>query len=518
MVGITGKSIWKSNLLLAAFSLSVANLNLMNMWRILIFASDQELYFVPTLKRHDYIGALLLMLILAGGVFLVLKPLVSRDSDEYKWTVLAACMVCVVNPLLFLISSIPAFLVVAVVPIELKEGYLIPHLGASLLYLVIPMASAAVLFWKWRQFSVHALYLLLVILCPFALSNVAQAMWQAAFLDNENCTSGESPRPVERAEMNAEPVDLQRLMWIIFDELDQRILFDKRPAGYEFTGFDSFRRQSIYMSRVVPPGSLTETAMPTYWIGQRVVKSRKRSCNRLEVQIEGSEGFLSVSDFDHIFKGAFAAGASTGIAGFYHPYCRLFGEFADRCQAFFLESIQDRASNSLASSMKWSARILLPEWRKARTVRTFESIRFAALEMAIDPEKDFVVVHVNMPHVPYVYDPSSDELTIWGSGLSYADNVSCADKMLSEIERESRKAGLWDKTAVVVMADHGWRSMPGFGSEPGAIPLMIKMPGQSEEIRLDEELDSVLTKRLCLSILQRELRTSQDVVSWLRSQ
>ncbi len=173
MVGITGKSIWKSNLLLAAFSLSVANLNLMNMWRILIFASDQELYFVPTLKRHDYIGALLLMLILAGGVFLVLKPLVSRDSDEYKWTVLAACMVCVVNPLLFLISSIPAFLVVAVVPIELKEGYLIPHLGASLLYLVIPMASAAVLFWKWRQFSVHALYLLLVILCPFALSNVA---------------------------------------------------------------------------------------------------------------------------------------------------------------------------------------------------------------------------------------------------------------------------------------------------------------------------------------------------------
>ena len=132
--------------------------------------------------------------------------------------------------------------------------------------------------------------------------------------------------------------------------------------------------------------------------------------------------------------------------------------------------------------------------------------------------RDFVVVHVNMPHWPYVYDPSSDEFNIWASGLSYADNVICADKMLSEIERESRKAGLWDKTAVVVMADHGWRLTPGFSSEPGAIPLMIKMPDQRDEIRLDGELDSVLTKKLLLAILQRELRTPQDVASWLRSQ
>ena len=47
---------------------------------------------------------------------------------------------------------------------------------------------------------------------------------------------------------------------------------------------------------------------------------------------------------------------------------------------------------------------------------------------------------------------------------------------------------------------------------------MIKMPDQREEIRLDGELDSVLTKKLFLSILQRELRTPQDVASWLRSQ
>jgi len=138
--------------------------------------------------------------------------------------------------------------------------------------------------------------------------------------------------------------------------------------------------------------------------------------------------------------------------------------------------------------------------------------------MAIDPERDFVVVHANVPHGPYVYDPSSDESKVWHSGLSYADNVISADKMLSEIERESRKAGLWEKTAVVVMADHGWRQMPGYHSEPGVIPLMIKMPHQSEEIRLDEELDSVLTKRLLLGILQRELRTPQDVVFWMSTQ
>ena len=458
---------------------------------------------MPTLgtEGDDYIGAVLLALILTGGVFFVLKSLASRDSNGSKRTVLAVHVICLFNPVLFL-----------------GEASKITDLGASLPYLLIPIVSAAVLFWKWPQFPAYALYMLLVILCPFALSNIASTLWRAAFLDNQNCTSGESPRLVERVEMIARPVDLQRLVWVTFDELDQRILFDKRPAGYEFPGLDSFRKQSIYASRVVPPGGKTITAMPTYWIGQRVVQSRKRSCSRLDVQVEGSEAFVSVSDFDHIFREAFASGASIGIAGYFHPYCRLFGDFADGCQSFFVSGHHERASTNLAASMKSSARTLLPEWLRARAVRSFESIRSAGLEMAINPLRDFVVVHVNMPHWPYVYDPSSDEFKIWASGLSYADNVVCADKMLSEIERESRKAGLWDKTAVVVMADHGWKPMPGSYSEPGAIPLMIKMPNQRDEIQLDGELDSVLTKKLLLAILQRELRTPQDVASWLRCQ
>ncbi len=102
MARVAGKSIWKSNLLLAAFALSAANLNLLWVWRILIFTSDQELYLVPTLKRSDYVAALLLTLILGGVVFLVLKPLVSRDSDVSKRIVLTVSLVCVLNPLFFL--------------------------------------------------------------------------------------------------------------------------------------------------------------------------------------------------------------------------------------------------------------------------------------------------------------------------------------------------------------------------------------------------------------------------------
>ncbi len=83
-------------------------------------------------------------------------------------------------------------------------------LGASLPYLVAATASA-VLFWKWPQYSVYALQTLLVILCPFALSNVAQAMWRAGFLDNEDCSLGKGPRSEQRVTRSAEPIDLQRL-------------------------------------------------------------------------------------------------------------------------------------------------------------------------------------------------------------------------------------------------------------------------------------------------------------------
>ncbi len=48
------------------------------------------------------------------------------------------------------------------------------------------------------------------------------------------------------------------------------------------------------------------------------------------------------------------------------------------------------------------------------------------------------------------------------------------------------------------------------------IPLMIKMPDQSVEIRLDEGLDTVLTQNMLPGILQRELGMPQDVVPWMR--
>ncbi len=503
MVGNTEKSIWQSNLLLAVFSLSVANLNLLPVWRILIFASDPDLYFVPTIRRHDYIGALLLMLILAGGVFLFVKVAAWRDSDANKWVVLGLIVVCLINPLNFLRIALP--------------NSVIRELKASLPYLGVGIAMASVLFWKWRRGAARALFLLLVTLCPFALTNSAQAVWRAVFIVDEKGTTGESRRPAEPAG-GKDPDDLQRLIWILFDELDQRILFEQRPAGYEFPAFDSFRKQSIYASRFVPPGGHTMTAMPTYWIGQRVVDSRNRFRQRLEVQIEGRDDFVSVSDCDNLFAEAFASGASTGITGFYHPYCHLFGKFFDHCDGF-LGDLWHSPSENLLSSIKGSARSLIPGWRRGGAIRTFKSIRSAALELTVDPERDFVVVHVNMPHDPPICDPRSDGFKISGLGLSYADNLTCADKMLGEIERDARKAGLWNGTAVVIMSDHGWKKLrPGWDSEPGAIPLMIKMADQSEEIQVDQELDSVLTKRLLLGILRRELRTPRDVVSWVRSQ
>ena len=502
-VDVGEKVIWRSNLLLGAFSLSVANLNLLPVWRVLVFASDRELYFVPRLMRHDYLAALLLMLIIGGVMFLLLKALRSRDSCLTKWIVLAVIVVCLINPLDFLRVALRISLV--------------QHLHASLAYLGVAIAIASVLLRKWYRFSVRALCMLVVILCPFAVSNSVQAAWRAVFLDNANRALEENAPFPQRSRMDHKAVDLQRVIWIIFDELDQRILFDNRPSGYEFPAFDSFRQQSIYVRRLVPPGGRTLTALPTYWIGRRVVKSVTKSPNTLEVQIEGDEDLVPVSDFDNLFEEASAAMASIGLTGFYHPYCRLFGEFLDRCDSFH-RGVSIMPSKNLTSSMRSFARTLVPGWRRANVIQSFKGIRSAGLEMAVDRNRDLVIAHVPMPHGPPVYDPASDQLTIWGFGLKYPDNVVCADKMLGEIEQELRNARLWNDTVVILMSDHGWSRVPGFHSDPGAIPLMIKMANQNSEIRLDQELDSVLSKQLLLGILKRELRTPREVVSWLGSE
>ncbi len=500
-------SVWKSTFVLAAFSLSVANVSLWPMWRALVFASDSDRYYLAEFSGHDYLAVILAMLLVAACLFALVRLIASFNSPLAKWALLALLFFCSLSPVNFLRIS--------------NEDFVHTTLPGILPYLAVGLVIVATLVWRFKRISIDVLltvgFMTFVAFSPLVVLTSAQALWKALTLERADRGAGEGDSQVRPPPSEGESRQLQRLVWIIFDELDQRILFADRPPGYAYPTFDAFREQSICGTRVAPVGGETKAVMPAYWTGDRVARAKHVSADRLDLMIEGSREFVPVSDFDHLFKRAFDLGASIGIAGYYHPYCRLFGAFVDRCVSF-QDAAQPHASKDLFESIVWDLYSLSPNFRRINAIYALEGIRSSALEMVADPGMDFVVIHINTPHTPPLYDPKSDRLKYWSAGLSFADNIALSDKTLGEIWREMKEAGLWSETAVVVMSDHGHRYLAGYDSAPGAITLMIKMANQESGIEIDRELDSLVTKDLLLGVLGGELTTPETVASWLRDE
>ena len=79
-------------------------------------------------------------------------------------------------------------------------------------------------------------------------------------------------------------------------------------------------------------------------------------------------------------------------------------------------------------------------------------------------------------------------------------------------------AGLWDRTAVIISSDHGWRTSvwrggPNWTSEDErvsrgptmGVPFLLKLPGQTTEICYDKRFNTVVTSRIIGAILEGSL-------------
>ena len=305
-----------------------------------------------------------------------------------------------------------------------------------------------------------------------------------------------------------------RVAWIIFDELDGRILL--RPdAPYAYSNFNDLRQRSVDVRRARPPGGGTIRAMPSYWLGRRIESGRAADISLLQVQLEPGGEEISISELDTLYEEVSESGFTTGLMGFYHPYCRLFGESLDRCTTFYVSSLFT-SSDSFLESFRSLSIGLYPNWLRRVYIAIFESGRDEALDLVADPDLDFVSLHFNLPHDPPIYDPESGEMQSVGIGLRYEGNVVLADLTLGLIEERIRAAGLGDRTALIVSADHGWKPFKGFDTEPGAVPLIIHLPGQQESLMIDEPIDSLLTRSLILALMRGEVGTSAEVASFLK--
>jgi hypothetical protein len=245
-----------------------------------------------------------------------------------------------------------------------------------------------------------------------------------------------------------------------------------------------------------------------------------------------------------IFSEARASGFNIGIAGWYLPYCRLFAECTE-CSWSSAIGLSGRGEfehpdtvlRLMGHTFKRQVRKVPGlnqlgydfegEAHKELHQASYRQVRADMLRVIADPRLNLVFVHMNIPHPPAVYLAASDTMSSSRSPApTYFDNLRLVDRTIHDMRRTLEDCGLWETSTILLTADHplrvntqySWLTRKQTGprtTQSAEVPYLLKMSGQRRGLAYNTPMQEIVTKRLLLAILNREVTTPDQIAIWL---
>ena len=77
-------------------------------------------------------------------------------------------------------------------------------------------------------------------------------------------------------------------------------------------------------------------------------------------------------------------------------------------------------------------------------------------------------------------------------------------------------SGEWNKTWIIVSADHSWRGSANYdGRRDYRVAYLVKPPGTNDYLAYSRQFNTVLTHDLILAILRGEVTNQPSTACWL---
>jgi hypothetical protein len=344
-----------------------------------------------------------------------------------------------------------------------------------------------------------------------------------------------------------------RVIWLLFDEFDQRLAFDDRQPGVQLPELDRLRAESFVATHAVQTAGWTMLAVPSLLSGQVYGHAESADASTLLVQPAGSEALVSWRDQPNIFRRARELGVNATLVGWHHPYCRVLGDSLTRCfdevggtatDVLTRETFADEhgLAKTLSTAFAWRWKSLtglsapsshpaehaLDHYMQARQQQEYFRIRDRAYQQAADPRVDFLYVHFPTPHLFAIYDRQRQEFTL-SDKTTYFDNLALVDRTVGELRRTLEQAGLWDSTTILITADHGlryslWHGGMNWtaqfdrlleGGQSPTVPFIVKFGGDSQPSAYNPTFSSVVAGDLLLAVLRGEVSAPAQVAAWI---
>jgi Sulfatase len=292
-----------------------------------------------------------------------------------------------------------------------------------------------------------------------------------------------------------------RIVWLLFDELSYNQAFDHRFPGLSMPAFDSLKSESISFSDLRPAGYNTERVIPSFFLGHVIENLVSNLDGEPRVTLAGQKGWHAFNANETLFADARRLGWTTGVVGWYNPYCRILAGTLDYCywrmgDGLWTGTSPDQSTlENAAAPLKevlrnWQRKTGFPAQEKHGS--DLQALLPQAEALIRDQSIGFVFIHLSVPHPPGIYDRRPGKHRVTGT---YIDNLALADHTLSQLMATLNATPLANKTAVIVCSDHSWRvplwrptpqwskeeeiaSQGRFDQRP---VLMIHYPGQQSE-------------------------------------
>ena len=339
-----------------------------------------------------------------------------------------------------------------------------------------------------------------------------------------------------------EPALKHRVVWIVYDELSYREVFERAAAnGLALPAFESLRAQSLSFRNVVPAAFMTEWAVPSLFLGTPVEDVKAKNAREISVRLGEQSAYQSFDPQATIFGDLHREHLNSAMIGWYSPYCDLFASVVQTCHwesdspMPILEGMsggQTPVQNAIGL-----ARDRVRVFRRhtdvpendipgyiAERQRSYSRLMEEGIAAIGNPANSLVFIHLPVPHPPGFYNRHTQ---MTGRG-TYLDNLVLADHSVHALLDAALKSSTSDITTVIVTSDHSWRigiwkrderwSKEEAAAAPHEfdprIPLLIHFPSQRQGVEIDKPFEAIRTRSLIDGILNGQLETPEAVRSW----
>jgi len=322
----------------------------------------------------------------------------------------------------------------------------------------------------------------------------------------------------------------RRVIFIIFDELDQNVLNENIK---NLNNFSNLKKNSINFENAYAPGRDTMNSISALLIGHD--GTGKIGHDKDKYFFYGNS-FKKYIDYQSSIFSKTPKDNATLIGSQVITYCiyidinncsdstkdiadvTLNKYFTTINNFFYLlsspfrretipsEDIKIDKTKSTILKKKYD-RILKNEQRKYdRIIKN----AFSAIE---NIEQEIVFVHFPFPHPPSIYAQKFFDKSNNNLDYSYLTNLKFSDYILGQILEKLKINSIKQEILLIVSSDHGVRSEIKYRAQQAAkIPLIINIRNNNNNYTINKKISTFHTKELIQKFLTKEINDSFEII------